>query len=300
MRGNVKQNAKQNAKQVELEQNTRQLLEGPLKRVRAAALAAALVPLASLVATPASAQTTCQSAGTVCGFVFNDTNHNGIQDAGETGIENVSITIIDSSNNTITTQTGPDGLYSFSVPDGTYRISATTPVGDTPSPSNVCCNDAIDSDGVPDGFGNSVATGVVVVFDNPNTDFGFYVNNTVTNPGTGTLGYWKNHPEAWKVATITIGGVTYTRDQAIYVMQRISKDRTTQMFAQLVAAELNVGIGNDSSCISSTIAWADAWLTANPLGSNVSGSSAAWAAASPYHDQLDAYNNGQLCAPHRK
>jgi hypothetical protein len=285
-------------KQAQLEQTTKQLLDGPLKHVRAAALAAALVPLASLVATPASAQTTCQSAGTVCGFVFNDTNHNGIQDSGEAGIEGVSVTITDGTN-TSTTQTGPDGLYSFAFQDGTYTISATIPVGYTPSPANVCCNDTIDSDGVPDGFGNSVATGVVVVFDNPNTDFGFYVNNVVSNPGTGTLGYWKNHPEAWPVSSITIGGVLYTKTQAIYLMQRIGKDRTTQMFAQLVAAELNVKIGNDSSCIASTIAWADAWLTAYPVGSNVLGSSAAWAAASPYHDQLDAYNNGQLCAPHR-
>ena len=50
MRGEVRQ--------AELKDNTKQLLDGPLKHVRAAALAAALVPLASLVATPASAQTT--------------------------------------------------------------------------------------------------------------------------------------------------------------------------------------------------------------------------------------------------
>jgi hypothetical protein len=61
-----------------------------------------------------------------------------------------------------------------------------------------------------------------------------------------------------------------------------------------------VAIGNDSSCIASSISFADAWLIANPLGSNVSGSSAAWAIAEPYHNQLDAYNNGLLCAPHRK
>jgi hypothetical protein len=126
------------------------------------------------------------------------------------------------------------------------------------------------------------------------------VNNVVSNPGTGTLGYWKNHPNAWPVSTISIGGQTYTVSQAIYIMQRINKDRTTQMFAQLVAAKLNVAIGNDPSCIASTIAWADAWLTTYPVGSNISGSSAAWAAAEPYHNQLDAYNNGLLCAPHRQ
>ena len=56
--------------QMELHEQTRQLLQGPLKHIRAAALAAALLPLASIAAAPASAQVVCQSAGTVCGFVF--------------------------------------------------------------------------------------------------------------------------------------------------------------------------------------------------------------------------------------
>jgi hypothetical protein len=284
--------------QAELKQNTQRLLDGPLKHVRAAALAAVLVPLASLVATPASAQDTCASGGTVCGLVFNDTNHNGIQDPGEAGIEGVPVTITDGTT-TLTTDTGPDGIYYFFVPPGTYTISATTPVGDTTSPPNQGANDTTDSDGVPNGFGESVATGVPVGFDSHDTDFGFYVNNVVTNPGTGTLGYWKNHPTAWPNG-VTIAGVPYTTDAAIWWMQRIGKDRTTQMFAQLVAAKLSVGIGNDPSCIASTIAFADSWLTTYPVGSNVLGSSAAWAAAAPYHDQLDAYNNGLLCAPHRK
>ena len=70
--------------QTELRTQTRQLLDGPLKHVRVAALAAVLVPLASVVATPASAQSVCPSGG-VCGTVFNDTNNDGVYDAGETG-----------------------------------------------------------------------------------------------------------------------------------------------------------------------------------------------------------------------
>ncbi|MFT3894745.1 MAG: hypothetical protein QM730_24205 [Anaerolineales bacterium] len=37
-------------------------------------------------------------------------------------------------------------------------------------------------------------------------------------PGTGTPGYWKNHPEAWPVSSITIGEQTFTKDQAIALM----------------------------------------------------------------------------------
>ena len=67
--------------QAKLNEQTQKLIDGPLKHIRAAALAAALLPLASVAATPASAQTlnptpACFSGGT-CGIVFNDTNGNG-------------------------------------------------------------------------------------------------------------------------------------------------------------------------------------------------------------------------------
>src|SRR5262249_9909373 len=155
----------------------------------------------------------------------------------------VTITDVNNPSNTATVPTGPDGLFFFTEPPGTYNISATTPQFYTPSPANQGPDDTIDSDGVPDGLGNSVASNVVIADGHTDTDFGFFLNQTVSNPGTGTLGYYKNHPEAWPNG-VTIAGVPYATNSAIYWMQRIGKDRTTQMFAQLVAAKLNVGIGN--------------------------------------------------------
>src|SRR5262245_30588400 len=108
-----------------LKEKTKTLLEGPLKHIRGAALAAALLPLASIAAAPASAQETCGSAGNVCGFVWNDTNQNGIQDAGELGIEGVRVSISDGTD-TITTNTGPDGFFYFSgFFDGPHKISVS-------------------------------------------------------------------------------------------------------------------------------------------------------------------------------
>jgi hypothetical protein len=75
------------------------------------------------------------------------------------------------------------------------------------------------------------------------------------------------------------------------------------MFAQLVAAKLSVAIGNDSSCIAPTITAADKWLMLHPVGSNVAGSSDAWSGSgmgAQLEQTLDAYNSGQLCAPHRQ
>jgi hypothetical protein len=120
------------------------------------------------------------------------------------------------------------------------------------------------------------------------------------DPGTGTPGYWKNHPEAWPVEEITIGGVTYPKAEAIgYMANQTEGDMTYVMFMHLVAAKLNVLIGNESSCIDGTIAAADAWMAAHPVGSGVTADSAAWDEGEPLKDMLDKYNNGELCAPER-
>ncbi len=118
--------------------------------------------------------------------------------------------------------------------------------------------------------------------------------------GTGTPGYWMNHPEAWPVDTITIGGVVYTKDMAIAIMKDpVKRDKTFTLFPALVAAKLNVMMGTNASCISGTIAAADTWMAANPVGSGVSGSSNAWKTGEPLYLTLDLYNNGRLCAPSR-
>lgn len=73
------------------------------------------------------------------------------------------------------------------------------------------------------------------------------------------------------------------------------------MFSSLVPAMLNVLIGNDGSCVNSTIAAANLWMaTYGPVGSNVAASSYAWMVGEPLHIQMDSYNNGLLCAPHRQ
>jgi hypothetical protein len=287
----------QEVRQTELREQTRQLLEGPLKHVRAAALAAALLPLASVAAAPAAAQDGCTSAGTVCGFVWHDTDKDGVQDSGETGVDGAKVYIFDGTD-VLEIDTGPDGLYEFYVPEGPYTISVLIPTGTQPSPVYPADDQTLDSDGLPDGGGFSVATVTVEGPNNPNTDFGF-VTSQVASPGTGTPGYWKNHPEAWPVTSITVGGLTYSIDQAIAVLRKVGKDKTTTMFSSLVSAMLNVEIGNDDSCVAGTISAADAWLTANPVGSGVAGSSPAWALGEPLHQTMDAYNNGLLCAPHR-
>jgi fimbrial isopeptide formation D2 family protein len=77
------------------------------------------------------------------GTVFNDRDRDGTQDAGETGIPGVTITLKDNLGNDIdsdgnpgngvqptTTVTGPGGTYSFpNLPAGTYQVVETQPTG---------------------------------------------------------------------------------------------------------------------------------------------------------------------------
>ncbi len=285
-------------RQADLREKSQKLFDGPLKHIRGAALAAALLPLASVAVAPASAQTFCAS-GSICGTVFNDANSNGVFDGGDTPIEGAQVTVCQLCNGTdnTTMDTGPTGQFEFDVPAGTYTVSTLIPTGTQPSPVTSSPSNPSNR-GISGGGGFSTVTGVSP--SNTSVDFGFEPS-AASNPGTGTPGYWKNHPDAWPVPSITVGGVTYTKAQAISWLTKVGKDRTTAMFASLVPAMLNVLIGNDPSCIQGTIDAGNQWMkTYGPVGSGVAGGSAAWAAGDPIHNTLDAYNNGLLCAPHRQ
>jgi len=289
----------QNIDQTALQGKTKLLLDGPLKHIRAAALAAALLPLASIAAAPASAQTGCPASAGICGTVFNDVNHDGIQQAGEPGLPGVEVTVTDSTTNaTFPVFTDASGFYQTTGVNAgdTVTTSVVVPTGSQISPVPASCISICNNGVLTNG---QSATTVVVVGGGTSGNFGFF-QNSAANPGTGTIGYWKNHPEAWPLSIIPVGGNTYTVAQAISWFNKVGKDKTTIMFAQLVAAMLSVKIGNDSSCVDPTIKAANAWLVTYPLGSNVAGSSYAWSVGQPLEQTLDAYNNGQLCAPHRQ
>jgi LPXTG-site transpeptidase (sortase) family protein len=81
-------------------------------------------------------------------YVWGDANANGIQDAGETGIANVTVRLLDENGNELaTTTTNASGFYSFTdLTPGTYRVDFVPPAGYTVSPPNQGTDDALDSD----------------------------------------------------------------------------------------------------------------------------------------------------------
>jgi hypothetical protein len=230
----------------------------------------------------------------VCGAVWSDTNGNGIQDAGEPYVSG-AVVLVDGVRTEAPTD--DNGRYEVFLGSGSHDIEIQVPPGTTPSPQNIGTDEALDSDGELIGE-NSVAH--IFVDDNgngpTNVDFGFVHASEI---GTGTPGYWANHPEAWP-ASIVVGGKTYTSATAIPLIKAPdSKDKTLTLFASLISAKLNLANGTNGACISDTVTDADKWLMTYPVGTGVRASSYAWKGGEPFHRMLDNYNNGMLCAPHR-
>ena len=111
-----------------------------------------------------------EPSGTISGFVFLDINQNGLQDTGETGIENVTVNLQGTFGQPITAvQTNAAGNYSIDdVPSGSYQV-----VFDASSTNNTdysltiadVGDDSIDSDAEP-GTGST----------------GLFAYNAVTTP----------------------------------------------------------------------------------------------------------------------
>jgi len=117
-----------------------------------------------------------------------------------------------------------------------------------------------------------------------------------------SMGYWKNHPEAWPVNEIEIGNTTYSKEQALEILtQANAKDATRMLVAQLIAAKLNRLSGasqvfnyfHDTIDIDEVIRNADSFLTTHKLGSDPQGD--ARQQALHLKDILDSYNNDGEC-----
>jgi hypothetical protein len=115
---------------------------------------------------------------------------------------------------------------------------------------------------------------------------------------TLTQGFWKNHPDAWPVDTIMLGGVSYTKDQAITLLQTPPRgDATYILVHQLIAAKLNILSGADGTTVAAAIAAADLWLTTHPLGTGTPNSPDRQAGID-LASQLDAFNSGVIGPGH--
>ncbi|MBK8900438.1 MAG: carboxypeptidase regulatory-like domain-containing protein [Anaerolineaceae bacterium] len=109
-------------------------------------------------------------------YVWLDANQDGIQDANEYGVPNVTVELYDSGDNLIsTTTTAFDGSYSFTnLPPGDYYVVVTPPSGYTITSQNVG-NDALDSD-IDPTTGETIQTNLISGENDPTWDAGLHIN----------------------------------------------------------------------------------------------------------------------------
>jgi hypothetical protein len=116
-------------------------------------------------------------------------------------------------------------------------------------------------------------------------------------------GYWKNHPDAWPVDVLNIGGTYYPKAEAIAIMMtEVKGDKWYTMFRSVVAGRLNQFSGCKCAWANYCVKLGQMWMAA-VAGGPVPANGDAWQGTGDFYDLhgeaiylcLDAYNNGEIC-----
>jgi hypothetical protein len=219
--------------------------------------------------------------GDVGDFVWNDENRNGIQDPGERGLPNVVVIINNCDGLVIdTTFTDSAGHYVFHD-RGIARayLRFVLPEGFRFSPMDQGSTDSLDSDANPE-------TGNTVCFDIPESnpiliwDAGMFREEQSEEGCTWRLSWWKNHagfgpqPDSvsqflplWLGFPDGANSIHVTSNRIAVAILRIRGEYghpfngITKLYAQLLAAKLNIANGASDRDIAETIAQVDLFLS---------------------------------------
>lgn len=183
--------------------------------------------------------------GQIGNRVWKDQNGNGIQDAGEAGLEGIVVTLTTALGGSTTT-TSSTGEYTFgSLCAETYTISVATPAGLTPTTPGVGMDETIDSETSP---------AVVVLSENDSVDltidFGF--------TGTGSIGdrVWidKDCNGLQDPGEVDLDGVPVTLTDTNGAMRTTSTVGGFYWFGGLCAGDYVVTVDDTNlACLSPTL-----------------------------------------------
>ncbi len=122
---------------------------------------------------------------------------------------------------------------------------------------------------------------------------------------TFTQGYWKNHPDAWPVTSLTIGGVSYAESDLLDIFgMDPAGDASLILAHQLIAALLNqAAAANPPAAVTQALGAAQVWMAANKdadgrLAYGTPAGTPAAAQATALSSTLDSFNNGLGGVPH--
>lgn len=91
----------------------------------------------SILPEPTSTPTPTPTLYSISGTVYTDTNHDGVQDNGEQGYPNATVTVSQNNQTVASTTSGSNGSYSFpSLESGNYSVAVTVPSGDIATTTN--------------------------------------------------------------------------------------------------------------------------------------------------------------------
>ena len=153
--------------------------------------------------------------GSISGTVFNDTNGNGVLDAGEPGMSNVNVQITGGGS----TSTDLNGNYSFTgLQSGTYTITETVPTGFVPTNTVAPVQSQSGTNATGRNFGNFMPVTITgTLFQDLNADgtrqpgdpplAGFFVFADANNNGTLDPGEIKSSSPSDANGNYTLSGV---------------------------------------------------------------------------------------------
>jgi hypothetical protein len=220
-----------------------------------------------------------QGEGDLGDLVWMDMNCNGIQDEDEAGMPGVQVMLFSCQDSLIdSTQTDSTGQYLFSqIPSGQYYLHFVLPAGYMFSPMDQGDDDAMDSD-ADTLTGNTECT----TLDSAEVDMTWDAGLCQVEEEGCTLGkgYWKTHagfgpqedvvtpllplwlglPDSSKSLDVTTAEIAHN----VLVMFTYGRPSNgiTKLYAQLLAAKLNIADGASDEDIAGTVAMADTFLAA--------------------------------------
>jgi len=165
--------------------------------------------------------------------------------------------------------------------------------------------DVYNDNGLPAVLGNTVVISGGGSTTTTTTTTTSSTTTTTTIPSQNkcplSQGFWRTHPAAWSVTSLTLGSQTYTQAELLTILttpvgSSSKADASLILADQLIAAKLNIANGSDPTPVASTIADADALLATftGKLRYGVRTNSATGLAMVNDASMLGSYNNGAL------
>jgi hypothetical protein len=107
---------------------------------------------------------------------------------------------------------------------------------------------------------------------------------------TYTTNFWKENPDSWMIENVIIGNLSFTKAEAIIILDIEDPGPTTRLMQQFFAALLNTLKGADSADIDQTMVEVGEWLIVHPQGINLTETQTQEVEA--IADRLEDHNTG--------